>query len=345
MYDWAEFRHFRYLLAILEKQGFRAAAEELHTAQPNLSTHARQFQDNASVRLYRKTKSGRIRVTDTGVAFIGLARMLLDTHKEVIETLLAVERGELQSMRFGCSSLADPALFREFCATHKHLLPSCQIRPSHGDTSQLAREVYEGALDAAIITLPLEHPDLKIELLRIDPLVCCLPRDHPLAAKAALKPTDLQDNLAILFHPERHRDAHERLLELFMDAGINIREYSRATHPTELQSLVKDGYGFALVREGTPLDQSLTTRPIAGVNWTVDTAAVYHRQRYPKTVPLLIKRLRKDRNLYATSSPGRYTTNQRTSDAGVKSPSHSVPATQKQLSLLTDDDKVFGRRA
>jgi hypothetical protein len=27
MYDWAEFRHFRYLLAILEEQGVRAAAE------------------------------------------------------------------------------------------------------------------------------------------------------------------------------------------------------------------------------------------------------------------------------------------------------------------------------
>jgi DNA-binding transcriptional LysR family regulator len=31
MYDWAEFRHFRYLLTILEKGGFRIAADELHT--------------------------------------------------------------------------------------------------------------------------------------------------------------------------------------------------------------------------------------------------------------------------------------------------------------------------
>lgn len=44
MYDWAEFRHFRYLLKILEKGGFRAAAEELFTSQPNLTVQARQFQ-------------------------------------------------------------------------------------------------------------------------------------------------------------------------------------------------------------------------------------------------------------------------------------------------------------
>src|SRR6187402_1230629 len=125
LYDWAEFRHFKYLLAILEKQGFRAASEALCTVQPNLSEHAKQFQENASVRLYRKTKSGRIRVTETGLVFITLARLLLETRQEVIDTLIAVERGDLQSMRFGCSSSADPDLFREFCNTHKEILPSC----------------------------------------------------------------------------------------------------------------------------------------------------------------------------------------------------------------------------
>jgi hypothetical protein len=40
MYDWAEFRHFRYLLKILEMGGFRVAAEELRTSQPNLTVSA-----------------------------------------------------------------------------------------------------------------------------------------------------------------------------------------------------------------------------------------------------------------------------------------------------------------
>ena len=42
MYDWAELRHFRYLLAIVEKNGFRAAADVLHTTQPNLSAQAKR---------------------------------------------------------------------------------------------------------------------------------------------------------------------------------------------------------------------------------------------------------------------------------------------------------------
>ena len=90
MYEWAELRHFRYLLTILERQGLRAAAEELHTAQPNLSVQARQFQENASVRLFRKMKGGRIRPTETGLAFIALAKLLLETRDEIMNALSAI---------------------------------------------------------------------------------------------------------------------------------------------------------------------------------------------------------------------------------------------------------------
>src|SRR5271156_5761074 len=101
MYDWAELRHFRYLLTVLEKGGFRAAAEELYTSQPNLTVQARQFQDHASVRLFRKLKNGQIRPTETGIAFIALARLVLEVRDEAIDALIAIERGEVNLIRFG----------------------------------------------------------------------------------------------------------------------------------------------------------------------------------------------------------------------------------------------------
>ena len=296
MYDWAEFRHFRYLLAILEKQGFRIAAEQLHTSQPNLTVQARQFQENASVRLFRKTKNGRIRPTETGIAFITLARFLLETREEVINALLAIERGEIRSVRFGCDPLADPKLFRAFCSMHKELLPACPIRPTHGETALLAQEVVAGVVDAAIVTLPLKHPALQIEEIRQDRLVVCLRKDDPLARKPVLKTPDLQNNISVLYHPQRHPDAHEQLLGLLDSAGIRIDEYSSASNPHEMQTLVREGHGFAIVREGTLLDPDLTTRPIAGVDWTVDTAVIYQKERHPKTIPVLVKSLRRNIN-------------------------------------------------
>jgi DNA-binding transcriptional LysR family regulator len=337
MYDWAELRHFRYLLAILEKQGFRVAAEELHTSQPNLTVQARQFQENASVRLFRKTKNGRIRPTDTGIAFIALARFLLETRDEVIDALVAIERGEIGSVRFGCGPLVDQSLFRNFCAMHKEILPACSIRPTHGDTVELAEEVVTGAIDAAIVTLPLKHPDLRVEEIRRNRLVVCLRRDNPLARKSALKATDLQDNLSVLYHPQRHPDAHEQLVELLDEAGVTIEEYSRASNPYEMQMLVKEGHGFTLIREGTTLDDELTTRPITGVDWTVGTAVIYHKQRHPKTVPVLVRNLKKDFNS-DKKEPESYkkSVSAQTAMAIRKRPPKSTTEDPVQLSLLSD---------
>jgi hypothetical protein len=120
-----------------------------------------------------------------------------------------------------------------------------------------------------------------------------LRRDNPLAKKAALNAVDLQQNLTVLYHPQRHPDAHEMLLEFLADAGVKLDEFSLASHPSEMQMLVKEGFGFTLIREGTPLDDELTTRPIAGVDWAVNTAVIYHQHRHPKTVPILVKRFRR----------------------------------------------------
>ncbi|MBB5059706.1 DNA-binding transcriptional LysR family regulator [Granulicella aggregans] len=309
MYDWAEFRHFRYLLTILELRGFRAAAEQLNTGQPNLSIQAKQFQENASVRLYEKAKDGRIKPTDTGVAFQFIAKSVLEAREEAFEALAAIERRAITSVRFGCSPLADQTLFQSFCKMHRELLPSCAVRPERDDTMPLVEDVLAGVLDAAIVTRPIEHAALRVEDIQCDRLVVCLRKDDPLASKNALTTLDLQKHLTILYHPQRHPMAHARLLELLRNAGVELEEHSRASHPNEMQTLVKEGYGLALIRQGSTLESELTTRPIAGVNWTVDTVLIYHQERHPKTLPVLVRRfkrqLRKNGKQAASTSLGR----------------------------------------
>jgi hypothetical protein len=60
-----------------------------------------------------------------------------------------------------------------------------------------------------------------------------------------------------------------------------------------MQEIVKSGYGFSLIREGTTLLDGLTTRPIIGVDWTVDTAIVYRANPKVKILPMIAKTLRR----------------------------------------------------
>jgi hypothetical protein len=54
MYDWAELYQFKFLPAILKRQGTGVAAEELHTSRPKLIVGVRQLPTNPSVQLFRK---------------------------------------------------------------------------------------------------------------------------------------------------------------------------------------------------------------------------------------------------------------------------------------------------
>jgi hypothetical protein len=80
---------------------------------------------------------------------------------------------------------------------------------------------------------------------------------------------------------------------MLAEKGVEIEEHCRASHPSEIQRLILEGYGLSLIREGTVLHPGLITRPIVGVTWTVDTAIIYHRERHPKTIPVLARELRR----------------------------------------------------
>lgn len=328
MNDLAEFRHFKYLLAILEHRGLRAAAEHVHTAQPNLSTQARQFQDNFSLRLFRKGRDGRIRVTETGMAFMPIAQDILNARDEAIAALTSIENGEIRLLRFGRSSFVDRELFHAGCEVHRKMFPGCEIRPEHGDTSQLIDEVLSGEMDAALVTLPVDDLRLSVEVIQRSRLVVCLPKDHPLAAKAVLATTDLQTHLRVFYHPKHHPDAYARLIEMLTNFEITIEKQLRASHPSEMQDMVKQGYGFAMIREGTVLDAELVTRPVAGVDWTVETALVYCKQTHPKTIPVWVRHWRRTIAVE--------TGNQRLQDADFhrKRPPQSTGVKPTQLSLL-----------
>ena len=55
------------------------------------------------------------------------------------------------------------------------------------------------------------------------------------------------------------------------NAGVTFEDYSCASHPSEVQTLAKEGHRIALIREGTLLEEGLITLRLAGVDWTVDT--------------------------------------------------------------------------
>jgi len=293
MNDEAEFRHFKYLLAIAEHRGFRAAAEALHTSQPSLSRQVKEFQERFKIKLFRRLKGGRIQLTPAGEALRVIARDVLETRDQALEALEAIHRGEAEILRIGCTPFVDKEICRRSAEIQKSLVPASTVRYSTGETAPLMNELADDQLDVVIVSLPVSDDALRVEIVKRERLVVCLPADHSLAKKTALNATDLSQNLTVFRHPSQHPEAHERLRELLAELGVEFEEHSHTSHPHEMQEVVKTGDGFALLREGTPLIEGLVTRPILGVDWTVDTAMVFKRETRLKILPVIARNLRK----------------------------------------------------
>jgi hypothetical protein len=62
---------------------------------------------------------------------------------------------------------------------------------------------------------------------------------------------------------------------MFREVGIPIHLDCSASTPAEIQWMVRERYGLSLMDQLLPLEPGLITRPIAGLNWTADTAFVH----------------------------------------------------------------------
>jgi hypothetical protein len=111
--------------------------------------------------------------------------------------------------------------------------------------------------------------------------------DDPLAMGTQIDIETLASRLTIFREPDGHPAAHSRLIQMFAESGFAVHISCSASTPHDIQLLVREGYGIALVNEDSLLEPDLTTRRISGVEWTADTAFVRHIEGAHPALPFL----------------------------------------------------------
>ena len=165
--------------------------------------------------------------------------------------------------------------------------------------------VERGVIDAALLTLPANGIGLNMHRLARDRLVVCMRSKDPAADQVEIAPSALQKMLTIFREPKQHPEAHRQLLEMLDAVGVHPEVASTTAHPRDIQWMVKSGYGHALIREGSELEAGVITRPVAGVDWTVDSVLIFKKSPSHKTIPVLVRELRKRVRLQSSIPPAK----------------------------------------
>jgi DNA-binding transcriptional LysR family regulator len=288
MSDLVEFRHLKYIAALAEAGNFTRAAEQLFLSQPSLSKQIKDIEDEMGFPIFVRAREG-VRTTPSGQMMVAYAQEMLAGRTEIITMARAVHRGDIPPLRLGFSSFIDPKLLQIFRDSYARMFPKCPIHLSGGITSSLLQRLEQGSLDGAILPMPIEGSQWVFQQISRDPLVVCMRTDDPLAREVAVSISDLALRLRIFRVPEIHRSAHERLIEMLIEVGIEPEVSCSAATPADIQLMVRSGYRVALIDQKTVLDPDLTTRPVSGVHWTADTAFVHHGEANHLALPFVIR--------------------------------------------------------
>jgi DNA-binding transcriptional LysR family regulator len=292
VYDYLEFRHLKFIVAIAEQGTFTAAAAHLPLAQSALSRQISELEDGLGIRIFERDRGGST-LTPVGESLLGFARQLLQTRIEVVNAAQAIHQAAMRPFRLGFTPFIEHRVISTVCEAYRGLFPKGDILPENGDTDDMLVRVKSAELDAALVTLPVVPDGYAMQPVMHEPLVVCIRKDDPLAKDAEVPPSALNGRLAIFSDPRQHPRAHSRLLEMLQEQGIKARISNPTFNAEHVQWMVKERICLALIRQSESLDQELTTRPIQGVRWTIDSALVYLQDTGQSALPLLLRELEK----------------------------------------------------
>ena len=241
-----ELHQLRYFCAVAEAGSFSRAAEQSHVSQPSLSQQIIKLEDELGARLFDRL--GRsVRLTDLGKTFLPRARAVL--HELEAARGDVVERKDFVGGRvsIGVIPTVAPYYLPAVLTSFSRKFPQVQLTVVEEITPVLLDRLRGGAIDVAILALPIRGHEFEAAPLLTERLFAALPKNHKLAKRGALSLKDLRAEPFLLL-----RDGH-----CFRDTAVAACDRARL-HPqivfesgqfSSLLSMVGAGMGVSIVPE------------------------------------------------------------------------------------------------
>ncbi|MEV0053002.1 LysR family transcriptional regulator [Saccharopolyspora shandongensis] len=155
-----EVRELECFLVLAEELHFGRAGERLYVSQSRVSQLLRSLENRLGARLIDRTNR-RVRLTALGERFLAELRPAYDGLKDVVERTRAEARGVQGVLRLGFQGqVSEPVMAR--IDAFESRFPGCATEISEIPLSDPFGALRRGEVDAAIVLLPVQEPDLVV---------------------------------------------------------------------------------------------------------------------------------------------------------------------------------------
>jgi DNA-binding transcriptional LysR family regulator len=192
-----ELRHIRTFRVVARFLNFTKASEELNLAQSSVSAQIKALEDELGVRLFDRI-GRRVLLTTAGEKLSHYARRMEEMTEEILSEVTGVSetRGSL-TIRTPetLATVYFPEIIRRFHGEY----PGVRLDFINCSDRQLREELNSGRIDLAFLMIDsVDIPEVKVRMLRAEPLVVVAGPGHPLTKKKAVATKEFEGQTILM---------------------------------------------------------------------------------------------------------------------------------------------------
>lgn len=276
-------RDLEYFVALAETRHFGQAAERCHVTQPTLSMQIAKLEQELGAKLFERDKR-RVSLTDAGRQILARAGSILDGVHEIRELARGLTGGLSGPFYLGVIPTIGPYLLPHLLPELRAIYPDVKLYLREDKTDQLVEQLQHSALDAAILSLPLDTRDLDYTVFFREELVAGLPDSHPLARQKRIAMAELAGEPILLL--EEGNCMRDQILNICSGSRPADPEGYRASSVESLRQMVSAGMGCTFLPKLSTIGPFAASSPIAIRSLHSPTPrrdiALVYRKTYPK---------------------------------------------------------------
>ena len=256
-------KQLRAFVAVAEQRSFSAGARVLGTVQSNVSAHVARLEKQLGVLLIDRSTN---ELTDEGRVVFERDRRI-EGEFEALDADVASLRDVVSgSVRLGAIGTTARWLVAPLLDSVTAQYPEIRVIVLDATTTSLVPNLASGAVDLAIVNLPVDETDLLVEPLFDEDRILIVPDGHPLADHDSVTLSELSRHELLL---EARGTAFRDVLDQAATAeGVVLRPKAELDGMRLLASLVFAGFGAGVVpASAIPPNVEATWRriPVEGV--------------------------------------------------------------------------------
>jgi LysR family hydrogen peroxide-inducible transcriptional activator len=183
-------RQLHFLVALIERRHFSAAAKDCHVSQSTLSAAILELEATLGVKLLERTKR-KVMPTAIGFDLAEKAKDLLRGAEELVETAEAARDPASGPLQLGVIPTIGPFIAPKIMPLMHRAFPDLKVFLREEQSAPLLARLDSGKLDAAIIALPFPCEGLETADLIEDRFFVVCPSGSRLCGLDVIRPENL----------------------------------------------------------------------------------------------------------------------------------------------------------